>query len=108
VPPVDDPGRDEMIPLTLDLEASASILGYEPEVLLHSLERGEIRGIKLDGQWRMSVFVLAEILGTSVESLLEFLEDYFLAEKIEEVRDDEFFEPEEGRKVYESFLKEAP
>lgn len=96
-----------MVALTLNLELSAALLRYEPGVLLRTLERGEIEGIRLNGQWRISFFVLAKMLGTSVDSLLEYIEDYLLAEKIEEVREDEFFEPEEGRRVYESYLSGA-
>ena len=95
-----------MIPLTLDLETSAALLGFPTEALLQTLHKGEIEGIRLDDQWRLSVFVLAKLLSTSPETLLDYLEDEVLAEKIAEVEGDEFFEPGEGRQVYQSYLAE--
>lgn len=96
-----------MLPLTLSLKSAADLLGYPSEVLLHTLERGEIEGIHLDSEWRLSVFVLARLLGTSPETLLDYLEDELLAQKMAETERDEFFEPEEGRQIYQSYLTEA-
>ena len=69
--------------------------------------REEIKGIRLNNEWRLSVFVLAGLLSASPETLLDYLKDRLLAEKIAEVEGDEFFEPGEGRQVYQSYLAEA-
>ena len=97
-----------MFPLTMDLKSSAEVLGTEPEVFREFVERERLEGvIKLDDGWRVSIFALARLLNTTPDTLLEFIEDYALGQLIEEVEDDELFEGEEGRKIYESYLAEA-
>jgi len=97
-----------MIRLTMDLEFSAQALGIESETFLEFVERERIGGIiKLDDQWRVSVFTLAQLLNTSPVTLLEFVEDYVLGQMIEEVEEDEWFEGQEGWQVYQSYLAEA-
>jgi len=97
-----------MIRLAMDLKSSAEILGTEPETFLELVEREHIGGvIRLDDQWRVSVFTLARLLGTTPGDLLEFVEDYVLGEMIEEVEDDEWFEGQEGWEVYQDYLAEA-
>jgi len=97
-----------MIQLTMDLKSSAQALGTEPETFLKFITREQIRGIlKLDDQWRVSIFTLAGLLNTSPGALLELMEDYALGEMIEEVEGDELFEGQEGWQVYQSYLVEA-
>lgn len=97
-----------MIQLTMDLKSSAQALGTEPETFLKFITREQIRGIlKLDDQWRVSIFTLAGLLNTSRGALLELMEDYALGEMIEEVEGDELFEGQEGWQVYQSYLVEA-
>jgi hypothetical protein len=87
----------EMFPLTMDLKSSAEVLGTEPEAFLEFVERERLEGvIKLDNEWRVSIFTLARILNTTPGTLLELIEDYALGQLIEEVEDDELFEDEEG------------
>jgi len=94
-----------MIRLAMNLELSAEILGTEPETFLELVNRERIGGvIRLDDQWRVSVFTLARLLDTTPGSLLEFLEDYALGQMIEEVEDDEWFEGQEGWQVYREYL----
>jgi hypothetical protein len=101
-------GGNEMIRLAIDLKSSAEILGTEPEAFLELVEREQIGGvIRLDDQWRISVFTLARLLNTTPEALLEFVEDYVLGQMIEEVEDDEWFEGQEGWQVYQGYLAEA-
>ena len=97
-----------MIRLALDLKSSAEILGTEAEMFLELVERERIGGvIKLDDQWRVSIFTLARLLDTTPGVLLELVEDYVLGQMIEEVEDDEWFEGQEGREVYQGYLAEA-
>jgi len=97
-----------MIRLTMDLKSSAEVLGTEPEALLELMKREQIGGLlRLDDQWRVSIFTLAGLLNTSPVELLELLEDYALGEMIEEVEGDEFFEGQEGWQVYQSYLAKA-
>jgi len=97
-----------MIRLAMDLKSSAEILGTEAEMFLELVERERIGGvIKLDDQWRVSIFTLARLLDTTPEVLLELVEDYVLGQMIEEVEDDEWFEGQEGREVYQVYLAEA-
>jgi len=101
-------GGSEMIRLAMDLKSSAEILGTEAEMFLELVERERIGGvIKLDDQWRVSIFTLARLLDTTPEVLLELVEDYVLGQMIEEVEDDEWFEGQEGREVYQVYLAEA-
>lgn len=97
-----------MIRLMMDLKSSAEMLGVEPETFLEFLKREHMKGIlRLDDQWRVSIFTLAGLLNTSPGELLELMEDYALGEMIEEVEGDEFFEGQEGWQVYQGYLAEA-
>ena len=97
-----------MVQLTMDLAASAEILGTEPEAFLKFVEREQIEGIiKLNGEWRVSIFTLAQLLNTTPQSLLELLEDYVLGQMIEEAEDDEYFESQDGWQVYQAHLAET-
>jgi hypothetical protein len=97
-----------MIRLAMNLESSAEILGTAPETFLELVEREHIGGIiRLDDQWRVSIFTLAGLLNTSPGALLELMEDYALGEMIEEVEGDELFEGQEGWQVYQGYLTEA-
>ena len=94
--------------LTLDLKTSAEVLGTEPEVFLDLVKRDNIKGIiYFKDQPKVSIFTLAKLLDTTPETLLEFIEDYALAQSIEEVEEDEFFDEEEGRKAYQEILAEV-
>ena len=90
--------------LAFDLKTCASMLNVEESKLKDSVERGEIQASKLGKEWRVSIFELARILGTSSEEVLEYLEDMVLAEMIQEVEGEESFTPEEGRAVYEVYI----
>jgi len=64
-------GGSEMMRLTINLKSSAEALGTEPETFVEFLKRERIRGIlKLDDQWRVSIFTLAGLLNTSPGDLL--------------------------------------
>lgn len=94
--------------LTINLKSSAEAVGTEPETFVEFLKRERIRGIlKLDDQWRVSIFTLGGLLNTSPGDLLWLMEDYALGEMIEEVEGDELFEGQEGWQVYQSYLTEA-
>jgi len=41
-----------------------------------------VEGICLDDDWRMSIFVPARLLSTAPDTLLEYVEDDILAQKI--------------------------
>lgn len=94
-----------MIPLTLNLESSAELLNVAPNILQKIVEEKEIEGIKIGDEYRLSIFVLSKLLGTNPETLLEFIEDSLLAHRIEEVEEDELYTPEDGKKVYQQFLR---
>jgi len=98
-------GGSEIVRLTMDLKSSAEVLGTEPETFLEFMKREQIGGLlKLDDQWRVSIFTLAGLLNTSPADLLELMEDYALGEMIEEVEGDELFEGQEGWQVYQGYL----
>lgn len=96
-----------MIPLALDLKLSAELLNIEAGFLKEKIEKKEIEGIKIGDEYRLSVFILSKLLKTTPETLLDFIEDLLLAQKIEEVEKDEFYEPTEGKKIYQRFLKDV-
>mgnify|MGYP006307602427 CR=1 FL=1 len=56
--------------------------------------------------WRVSIFTLARLLDTTPETLLEFLEDYSLGQRIAEVADDEILTAAEAREAYKAYLAE--
>jgi hypothetical protein len=95
-----------MIPsLTFDLDTSASILGTEPDLFLEFIKTQNIPGILFFTEKpQVSIFTLAQLLNTKAEVLLDWLEDEALAELIEEVEDDEWFEGQESQSVYQSIL----
>ena len=94
-----------MAALAVPVDTCAELLNVDEGRLLTCLERGEIRGVRVGDQWRVSLFELARLLGTSAQELLEFLEDFGLARAIEEVEEDEHYAPAEGRMVYERYLR---
>lgn len=94
-----------MVPLALDLKLSAQLLNIETGFLKEKVEKKEIEAIKMGNEYRVSVFILSRLLKTTPERLLDFIEDFLLAQKIEEVEKDEFYEPAEGRKIYQGLLK---
>jgi hypothetical protein len=94
--------------LTFDLATSAHILGTEPESLLQFIRREKLPGVLfITDQPQVSIFTLANLLNTTPEMLMNWLEDDALADLIEEVDEDEWFEGEAGKKVYESFVNES-
>ena len=95
-----------MLPLALDIETSAEMLNIEPESLRQAIDEKEITATKIGDESRISIFVLSEFLSVTPDELLEYLEDFQLAEKIEEVDADESYSPEEGRSIYEQYLNE--
>ncbi len=97
-----------MVQLTVDLQTSSEIMGADPESFLNFLRQSQSGGvINLNNTWRVSIFTLAEILNTSPTALLDTLEDYELGRLIESVDDDDFFDADEGQKVYQQYLAEA-
>ncbi|MBU1152844.1 helix-turn-helix domain-containing protein [bacterium] len=94
-----------MIPLAFDLKSSAELLSVKPKTLKELIEKREIEGIKIGGEYRLSIFILSKLLRTTPETLLEFIEDSLLAQMIQEVEGDEIYTPEEGKEIYQQFLK---
>lgn len=95
-----------MFPLTMDLKTSAEILGTAPEAFLEFAEREHLQGvIKLNGGWRVSVFSLASLLNTSVEELLDLVEDHVLGQMMEQAGEEEWFEGQAGWEEYQRHLK---
>lgn len=94
--------------LTLDVELSAEVLGVQPDDLRDLVEREHLLGVlKVDHQWRISIFTLAKLLNTSPQVLLEFPEDYALGELMDEVEADEFVEKDEAKDTYQAYVAEA-
>ncbi len=95
-----------MSPLALNIETSAEILNIAPEGLRQAIDEKEITATKIGDEWRISIFILSELLSVTPDELLEYLEDFYLAKKIEEVDLDESYSPEEGQSIYEQYLNE--
>jgi len=89
----------------VDLETSAQLLDIRKESLQQALQSKKLQGIEIGEEWRLSLFEMARMLGASPEELMEYWEDFALAEKIEEVEADAVYGPEEGRAVYEQYLR---
>lgn len=68
-----------MVRLTMDLATSAQLLGVEPQSFLEYAESEQLDGLlRFNGKWMVSVFTLADLLGTSSDELLELMEKYAL------------------------------
>ncbi len=68
-----------MVRLTVDLATSAQLLGVEPQSFLEYAESEQLDGVlRFNGKWMVSVFTLADLLGTSSDELLELMENYAL------------------------------
>jgi len=100
-------GGTTMAPLALNIETSAEILNVAPDGLRQAIDEKEITATRIGDELRISIFVLSELLSVTPDELLEYLEDFYLAEKIEEVDSDEGYSPEEGRRIYEQYLNEG-
>lgn len=93
--------------LTLELKTSAELLGTEPDLLLRFIQKENLPGILyFDTQPQVSIFTLANLLNTTPETLMEWLEDDALAELIDEVEEDEWFEGQAGKHFYQSLVKD--
>jgi hypothetical protein len=98
----------KMVRLAIDMEMTAQALGTDRKALVEFIEREQIPGVlKLNGEWRVSVFTLAQLLNTTPEMLIEVLEDATLGDLLDEVDDDDWFEGEEGQQVYQRYLSGA-
>ncbi|MDH4209727.1 MAG: hypothetical protein OEV76_12685 [Anaerolineae bacterium] len=96
-----------MITLTLDLKTSATILATSEDKLLERLQRQEVEGICLNDDWRVPIFVLARLLSTTPDTLLEYLEDDILAQKIAETEEEELLDRNQARAIYQEYLTEG-
>ena len=97
-----------MFQLTMDIQTSAQVLGITPEAFQAFAEREQLEGVlKLREGWRVSIFTLARLLNTTPETLLEFLEDYALGQRMLEVADDEVLTAAEARAAYQTYRDEA-
>ncbi|MFH7244588.1 MAG: hypothetical protein ACHWZW_17265 [Spirulina sp.] len=93
--------------LTLDLNTSATLLGTEPALLLKFIEQKALPGVLFfEDQPKLSVFTLADLLNTTPQTLLDWMEDEAFADLIEAVEGDEFYEKAEGMEIYRAFLAE--
>jgi hypothetical protein len=91
--------------LTLDLHTSAILLGTQPDRLLQFIQRENVPGVLFfEPQPQVSVFTLANLLNTTPEELLEWLEDEALAELMDDVEDDEWYEGDAGQQAYQTLL----
>ncbi len=89
-----------MFQLTMDIQTSAQVLGITPETFQAFAEREQLEGVlKLREGWRVSIFTLARLLNTTPETLLEFLEDYALGQRILEVADEEVLTSAEAQRA---------
>lgn len=76
--------------------------------MLQFIQREKLPGVLfITDHPKVSVFTLTNLLNTTPEMLMNWLEDDALADLIEEVDEDEWFEGEEGKKVYESFVNKS-
>ncbi len=97
-----------MFRLTMDLNTSAQLLGTEPQTLLEYAEREQLGGLlRFNGQWMVSVFTLAHLLGTSSDELIEVMEDFALGTLMDAVKDDELLDSEAGWQAYQEYLNGA-
>lgn len=94
-----------MMTLTLDLETSATILGAPLDRLREAIQRQEIVGIHIGGEWRISIFALAKLLDTSPKTLVDFLEDDALVRLIGETNDEALLDREEAQAIYQTLLQ---
>lgn len=95
-----------MTSLTLDLDTSALLLGIDSKEFLEFIELTQLSGVlAFSNSIKVSIFTLAKLLNTTPETLVDWVEDEALSELIEELDEDEYFEGEEARKVYESILR---
>jgi hypothetical protein len=94
-----------MLRLALDLTASADMLGTTPDHLRAMIERERPAGVlHFNGDWRISIFTLAQLLNTTPRVLLEMLEDDALGLLMDEVADDEQLEGEAAWAAYQQYL----
>jgi hypothetical protein len=94
-----------MVALAVPVDTCAALLNVDEAALRTSLDRGEIRGVRVGEEWRVSLFEIARLLGTTVQELLEYVEDFGLAQAIQEVEGDETYVPAEGRRLYEGYVR---
>lgn len=94
-----------MVQLAFDLQSSAEVFGVEPEAFRAFLEREMSEGvIKINGDLRVSIFTLAQMLNTTPQALLQFLEDDAFGRLMDEIADEETLEGEHAQTFYQELL----
>ncbi len=95
------------MPLTLGLDYTAKILGTTATKLKAAVKKKKFPAIQLGGETRVSVFVLAKLLGTTPITLLNYLEDDIFGKMLEEADKEEGLSLEEARRRYATLFEEA-
>lgn len=95
------------MPLTISLKHAAEILGTTLPKLRADVKKKKISVIHLGGETRVSVFVLAKLLGTSPLALLDYLEDEAFGRMLEQADKEGGMTLEEGRERFPGLFQEA-
>jgi len=101
--------RAEWIPpRAFSAEVAAALLNVPRATLEAALQSQQVDGVKIGDEWRVSIYTLAELLRTTSENLIEYIEDIAFARLLEEEHEQgDFVEGDEARRVYQLYLAEA-
>ena len=101
--------RAEWIPpRAFSAEVAAALLNVPRATLEASLSSQQVKGIQIGDEWRVSIYTLAELLHTTSETLVEYLEDIAFARLLEEEHEQgDFVEGDEARRLYQLYLDKA-
>lgn len=95
------------MPLTVSLKYAAEILGTTPNKLQAAIKKKKIASIRLGRETRVSIFVLAKLLGTSPIVLLDYLEDEVFGRMLEQADKEEGMTLDEARGRFPGLFQEA-
>ncbi len=93
--------------LTISLKHAAEILGTTPPTMRAEIKRKKIAAIQIGGEARISLFVLAKMLGTTPIALLNLLEDDAFGRLLEQADREEGLTAEEARRRYAEHVQQV-
>ena len=95
------------MPLTISLKHTAEVLGTTVPKMRTEIKRKKIAAIQIGGEARVSVFVLAKLLGTTPIALLKLLEDDAFGHLLEQADKEEGLTVEEARRHYAELVQQV-
>lgn len=95
------------MPLTISMKHAAEVLGTTLPKLRAEIKKKKIAAIQIGGEARISLFVLAKLLGTTPIVLLNLLEEDAFGHLLEQADKEEGLTVEEARRHFAELVQQV-